>query len=264
MKAGHEIIAFDMKEPADKGVRFVKGDILDLAGLQGAMKGVEAVIHLAAIRHPMSDPPEKVFNVNAMGTFNVLEAAARCGVRRVAFAGSDSTLGFLFRRNPPLMPEYLPIDEDHPLKTEDPYGLSKLVGEEICRMFARRYDMETICLRVCRVWFPHLPQHYRSLRDPKNWWQGLWAYQDARDAAQAFRLATEAPARGHQSLFICADDNGTPLNSMELIRKYYPGVQRVDEARLSGRASLISADKAKKALGYRPRYTWEDTLTSPH
>ena len=261
MKGKHEITVFDSKEPLDKEVKFIKGDILDIAGLESAFRDVEAIIHLAAIPNPKIDSPERVFNVNAMGTFNVLEGAARCKVRRVVMASSDSTLGFLFRANPPLMPEYLPIDESHPLKTEDPYGLSKLVDEEICQMYTRRAGMETICLRICWVWFPHMAEDYRALvDDPEKWWQYLWVYEDARDAAQAFRLGTEVPGLKHERLFVCADDNGTRVDSLELIKKYYPGIKKVDEAKLKGRASLISAEKAKKILRYRPEYSWKDLI----
>lgn len=261
MRKEHRVIVFDIKEPHQKDVSFLRGDVLSISDLEKALKGVDAVIHLAAIPHPLSDPPEKVFIVNAQGTFNVLEAANRCKVKRVVMASSDSTLGFVFKTNPSLIPEYLPIDECHPLKPEDPYGLSKLIGEEICASYTRRTGIETVCLRICYVWFPHLKDAYRSLvDDPDKWWQSLWVYEDARDAARAFRLAVEVEGLKHERMFICANDNGTREESLTLIERYYPQVKKIDRERLRGRASLISNEKAKQILGFRPRYSWKDLL----
>ena len=268
---GHEVAVFDAKEPRDKSVKFIKGDLLKLADLESACRGIEAVIHLAAIANPTLAEHEIVFNVNVMGTFNALEASMKCKVRRFVLASSDSTLGFLFRVNPPLIPQYLPVDEGHPLETEDPYGLSKQVGEEVCLMFTRRYGIETVCLRICFVWFPDefrygnnvgSPENYRGLVESADaWGPGLWVYQDARDAAQAFRLGAEVPGLKHERLFISADENGTKVDSLDLIRKYYPSVKNVDEAKLKGRASLICCDRAKKALGYKPKYSWRDLFS---
>jgi len=206
---GHEVAVFDAKEPRDKSVKFIKGDLLKLADLENACKGIEAIIHLGAIANPTLAEHEVVFNVNVMGTYNALEAAMKNKVRRFVLASSDSTLGFLFRASPPLMPQYLPIDEDHPLEAEDPYGLSKKVDEEVCLMFTRRYGIETVCLRICFVWFPDefrygdnvgSPENYRGLTQNADvWGPGLWVYQDARDAAQAFRLGAETPGIKHEN-----------------------------------------------------------------
>ncbi|MBC7328741.1 NAD(P)-dependent oxidoreductase [bacterium] len=259
MRGYYELVIFDIKEPENKDFKFIRGDILDIHSLERALKGIDVVVHLAAIPHPLSEPAERVFNVNAMGTFNVLEAASKCKVKRVVMASSDSTLGFVFRVNDSLAPEYFPIDEAHPCKPEDPYGLSKLVGEEICEAYTRRTGIETVCLRICFVWFPHLKENYRPLfEEPDTWWKTLWVYEDARDAALAFRLAVEKEELRHERMFICADDNGTKEQSLELIRKYYPKVKRVDEERLKGRASLVSNEKAKRVLGFYPKYSWKD------
>jgi len=270
MKGKHDVTVFDMKEPFDRSVKLIKGDILNLQTLKDASKDFEVIVHLAAIPAPDRATHDVVFNVNVMGTFNVLESAYRNKVRRVVIASSDSTLGFLFRVTPPLMPEYLPIDENHPLKAEDPYGLSKVVDEQLCWMYTRRTGLETVCLRICYVWFPNeyrygndvgTPQGYKGLVDnPDAWWQSLWVYQDARDAAQAFRLGAEVPGLKHERFFISADDNGTRVDSLELIKKYYPSVKKVDKSKLKGRASLICTDRAKKILGYRPKYSWKDII----
>lgn len=259
LRGKHQVTVYDLKRPCQDYVKFIKGDILDISTLEKALIGIDAVIHLAAIPNPLSDPPEKVFNVNVQGTFNVLEACARGKVKKVVMASSDSTLGFVFKTNPSLTPEYLPVDEYHPLKPEDPYGLSKKVGEDICASYTQRTGIETICLRICYVWFPHLKDAYRPLvYSPDKWWKTLWVYEDARDAAKAFRLAVEAEGIKHERIFICADDNGTNEESLRLIERYYPQVKRVNVDKLRGRASLISNEKAKDILGFSPDYSLED------
>jgi len=155
LKKFHKVIVFDVKEPKDKDVNFVKGDMSNIDDCRKAFKGTDAIVHLAAIPHPLNDPPERVFNANVVGTFNIHQAAADIGIGKVVQASSDSSYGFNFRKEEDiLLPEYLPIDEDYPQKPQDPYGLSKKMGEEIAKSFVSRYEMTAIALRICGVIFP--------------------------------------------------------------------------------------------------------------
>jgi UDP-glucose 4-epimerase len=255
---GHEVTVLDVKRPADRRLRFIECSILDLAAMTRAARGFEAVVHLAAIRHPLSDPAQRVFRVNTMGTYNALEAAARAGAKRFVFCSSDSTLGFVFMLREHL-PDYLPIDEEHPLRPQDPYGLSKMLGEEICRAFTSGYGIETICLRPSYVWSAEIIDEVRALAEgPEHWPRLLWTYNDARDVAQAFRLAVERPGLPpHDVFFISADDNGTSRPSRELIREYLPALARF-APKFRGRATLLSNAKAKRVLGYRPQHSWRE------
>jgi len=252
----HDVTVFDLNKPDYSEIKFVKGDITILEDCVKAFRGVDAIIHLAAIPHPLKDPPETVFRVNVMGTFCVLEAAVKCGVKKVITASSDSTLGFNFRKKP-LVPEYLPINENHPLKPQDPYGLSKLVSEEICRSYLAAYGIQTICLRPCWVWFPEEAERYLSLVERQDaCMKNLWSYVDARDAAQAFRLALENEDVHHDIFFISAEDTASREETLKLIQRYYPQVPKVSK-RLTGRRSLIDCSKAKRILGYKPKYSWK-------
>jgi UDP-glucose 4-epimerase len=254
----HEVTVLDLKPPAERRQRFVECSVLDLARLTRAMRGFEAVVHMAAIPHPLTDPPQRVFRVNVMGTFNALEASVRAGVRRFVFTSSDSTLGFVFMRHPHV-PERLPVDETHPLRPQDPYGLSKLVGEEICRSFTSGHGIETICLRPAWVWHRREAEAVEHrVGNPASLAKLLWAYNDERDVAQAFRLAverTDLPA--HDVFFIPGDDVGSRLPTRELIRRYLPGLARY-APKFRGRAALVSNAKAKRVLGYRPQHSWRD------
>jgi nucleoside-diphosphate-sugar epimerase len=139
--------------------------------------------------------------------------------------------------------------------------LSKKIGEEIAKSFTRGYALETVALRICYVWFPHMAESYPSLTvDPgeRKWINGLWLYNDARDVATAFRLASEVPDLRHEVFLLSAEDNGTIFETMELVRRYYGKVPM--RKKLKGRESLADYSKATLILGYRPRYTWRDTI----
>src|SRR2546421_26048 len=83
------------------------------------------------------EPHEVTFRTNVMGSFNVHEAAWRLGIRRVASVSSEAVLGWDYRERE-FAPDYLPIDESHPVRPQDAYGLSKEVGESIARSYTAK------------------------------------------------------------------------------------------------------------------------------
>jgi nucleoside-diphosphate-sugar epimerase len=260
LETGHQVTVLDRVQPEQR-VRFIRCDILELGDLVYALGGQDAVIHLAAIPHPLFDPPQRVMEVNVMGTFNVLEAAARVGVPQVVMASTDSTLGFVFATHD-FDPEYLPIDEEHPLKPQDPYGLSKALGEGMCKSYTRRYGMSTICVRICFICDTRAINEHREWmvneEDIRRGNRGLWVYTDGRDAAQAFRLAAEAKGFEHEAFFVPEDDGRNTVPTAELVERYYPEVP-VNRGIVEGNYwSMITNAKAKKMLGYTPQYSWRN------
>ncbi len=127
-------------------VEYVEGNILDYDSLLKHAKGCDAVIHLAAIRGPILAPGHELFNVNVTGTFNVFEAAAACGIGKVAQASSINALGAYFSIGD-IKPHYFPIDEEHPRFTTDPYSFSKQIIEEIGDYYWRRDGISSVALR---------------------------------------------------------------------------------------------------------------------
>lgn len=256
-KFHYEVTVFDIKKPKDKDVTFVKGDILKIDDCRNVLKGADAIVHLAAIPHPLGDFPEKMFNTNIVGTFNVHQAAADLGIGKVVHASSDSSYGFNFRREGDiLLPEYLPIDEDHPQKPADPYSLSKKVGEEIAKSFSRRYGMRTIALRICGVMFPEPESAFEFKKDLEK--SGYCWYTDARDVACAFRLAIEAKGLEKYEVFcISAADEAAELDSVERVRRMW-GSHIPFTKEIKGRQSLYDWTKARVLLGYQPKYSWQD------
>jgi UDP-glucose 4-epimerase len=134
-------------EPFGDSVELIEGDLRDEATVRRAVDGVEVVLHLGAlgsVPRSIADPATSNA-VNVDGTLNVLVAARDAGVRRVVFSSSSSVYG----ANPTL-----PKREDLPTAPISPYAVSKQAGESYTRVFARVYDLETVCLRYFNVFGP--------------------------------------------------------------------------------------------------------------
>jgi UDP-glucose 4-epimerase len=152
---GHEVLALDslvsgrlqnLKTIAGQpGMRFVQADICDRAGLAPHFEGVDWVFHLAGLADivPSIEQPAQYFNTNVTGTLNVLEAARRCGAKRLVYAASSSSYG---------VPEAYPTPETAPIKPLYPYALTKHMGEELVLHWARVYQMPAMSLRLFNVY----------------------------------------------------------------------------------------------------------------
>ncbi len=258
----HSVGVLDLNPPKQKNVVFHKTDMCILQDVEQAMKGYDAVVHTAGIPHPLNDPAERVFHVNVNGTFNVLESAARNGIKKVVFTSSESTLGFAFMVNR-MVPEYIPIDELHPMRPQDPYGLSKVIGEQICRTYSTKYGIRTVCLREPWIWVPEqeqLPFYATLVNEYRNWHKNLWTYVHVYDVARAHRLALEHDLENlHEIFFITARENWTGKESKDLLLQFYPEVQKY-AGDYSGASAIISHGKAKRLLGYEPQYSVNDLL----
>ncbi|MBI4429627.1 MAG: NAD(P)-dependent oxidoreductase [Ignavibacteriales bacterium] len=262
LSQGHTVEVLDLKNPRGSYNLFHRANILSLSSLIKIIKDYDAVVHLAGIPHPLNEPPEKVFQVNTVGTFNVLEACALNNIPKVVFMSSESTLGFSFSITR-MWPEYAPIDENHPLRPQDPYGLSKVSSELLCAAYTRTYGIQTICLRPPWVWVPDKKEveTYRQLiQEYPKWSKNLWAYVHVQDVVQAVRLAVEATELSfHDSFYISADDNWTGRESRELLKEFYPETTKVDQG-FSGTSSLISNAKAKETLKFSPKFAVKDII----
>jgi nucleoside-diphosphate-sugar epimerase len=253
---GYRVTNADRVAADPATVPYRLADLEDLGAVYGCLAGAEAVVHMAAIPRPGRETNEAVFRTNVLSTYHVLEAAATLGIRRVVLASSISVLGFPFFYRP-LAPRYVPVDEEHPVLAQDPYALSKVLGEELAAGFARRAEMTTVSLRFAWIQTPatFLQQIQPLQDDPAAGAANLWSYVDARDVAQACRLALEADLQGHGAFFIAAPDSFMTAPTAELVRRYYPATVCTEAAR-TGSPSLISSAKAAGVLGYRAEHVW--------
>src|SRR5229473_4936106 len=152
-------VAFDLKPPQGDAP-FLRGSVLALADLEAAMRGVDALVHVAAIPNPRDRPPEVVFETNVRGTWNTFHAAARAGVKKAVLISSECATGLCYQKDE-FPPDYLPIDEAYPLRPAEVYGLSKQAAEAVAASFART-GMDVTVLRPLFILFP---RSYPEIRE---------------------------------------------------------------------------------------------------
>ena len=258
---GYDVTSVDLVAPADPDVRHSRVDLTDFGQTVAAFSAVDdriadvtGIVHLAAIRAPGLAPNATTFATNTISTYNVFEAARVLKIRNVVWASSETVLGLPFDTPPP----YVPVDEDCPGRPESAYSLSKLVGETMAEQFCR-WDpmMKIIGLRLSNVMDP---EHYAAFRDfqddPARRKWNLWGYIDARDAAQAIRLALESDLTGAEVFVIANADTVMDTPNDELLGAQFPGVPR--KRPIEPGETLLSIDKARAVLGYSPRHSWRD------
>jgi nucleoside-diphosphate-sugar epimerase len=234
--------------------RLVLGSSTDPVAVADALRGVDAVVHLAAIPAPDLAAPERVFGDNAVGTFVVLHTAAELGIRRAVLASSHSVLGFAFAQ-PEVRPLYLPIDHGHPVQVADPYALSKQADEATGAMLARRYGMTVVALR-----FPLVGGIDDRLADFAVEWgrnpvagsRELWAYLEDRDAARACVLALTAPLTGYQLVTAAYPQTLVGRDTADLLDEFFPEVPR--RAPMPGRTVPWDISSAAELLGFHPEH----------
>ncbi|GCE02498.1 NAD-dependent epimerase/dehydratase family protein [Embleya hyalina] len=238
--------------------RVVVGDARDPEVVADALRGVDAVIHLAALASPEVAAPEVVFATNTQATFVVLNEAGRAGVRRAVVASSLSVTGLPFARSTPRpQPAHLPFDTALPLLIEDPYALSKQVDEATAAMMHRRHGMTAVALRLPFLGDPErLAAHAARLAaDPALGASEVWSYLDLRDAARACVLGLTAPAvTGAPVLFVAAPDTLMAAPTADLLAAHLPDVPR--RAEFPGRTVPIDLAPGRALLGFTARYPY--------
>jgi uronate dehydrogenase len=160
--------------PAEPGEEIVTADITDPAQLRQAMEGIDCVVHLAGI--PDEDTWDNIRRMNIEGCYNVFEAARMAGVKRVIFASSNHAVGF-HRRDRMIDDEVMP-------RPDSRYGVSKVFGEAVGRLYADKYGLSVACLRIGSFRpddRPTAPRH-------------LYTWISHRDMVQLVRRAIDCPA----------------------------------------------------------------------
>ncbi|TFD44709.1 NAD(P)-dependent oxidoreductase [Cryobacterium sp. TMT1-2-1] len=265
LDAGHDVLATDLTRPgferrAEGTARYQMADLTDAGEAFAVVSGVDAVVHVAAIPEPTGNPAHVVFRTNLMATFNVLEAAVRFGVKRFVNISSETVPGFFFPERD-FLPDYAPVDEEHPAHPQDPYALSKHFGEQLMNAAVERSDIRCISLRPS--WVQNEGNYEQNLgpqvRDAAVLSPNLWSYIDVYDLADAIVLATEADLPGHEVFYIASPDNVGGRDFGEILHKYYGDTI---ELRPTDRpdASGISSAKAQRMLGWTPKRSWRDYL----
>ncbi len=263
---GYDVINVDLAPPLEDGCAHIRADLADYgqvldaisshppvgAGERADLVVPHAVVHLAAVPAPRLKPNAETFRNNTVSDYNVFEACRRLGVKRVVYASSETVLGLPFDEPP----AYVPVDEEAPPRPNSAYSLAKLLTETVAGQMCR-WDptLSMIGMRFSNVMEPQDYAMFPTFDgDPASRKWNLWGYIDARDGAQAVRLAIQKGQPGAH-VYIIANANTVVTRSNDaLLAAYFPDVPR---RTLTGpNATLLSIDKARRELGYEPRHDW--------
>lgn len=214
----------------------------------------DAVVHFAAIPRLLLTSDNECYRVNTIGTYNVIDAAVKFGIRKIIFASSETTYGICFADGMRL-PDYLPIDEEHSVVPEDSYAMSKVANEVTAKCFQRRSGIDIYGLRINNVVEPHeyeqnFPKYFKN---PEVRLRNIFAYIDARDLGHMVDQCLKTDGLGFQIFNVSNDEHSVTKSSKELIERYYKGVPiKSDELK----ETFFSNTKAKKLLGFAPQHNW--------
>lgn len=242
------------------------GSVTDLDVCRKAVRGVDYVLHQAALGSvPRSvEDPITTHRVNVDGTVNILWAAKEAGVRRVVLAGSSSSYG-----DTPVLPKV----EDMPARPRSPYAVSKYAIEHYARVFAELYGLSTVVLRYFNVFGPrqNADSHYAAVMPkfitalltectPVIFGNGEQTrdFMFVKDCVRANLLAAEADGVDGE-VFNVAGGRRVSINCLyqQIASQLGSSVkpQYMPPRKGDVRDSLACIEKARRKLGYEPRYT---------
>ncbi len=274
VERGHRVVNGDLVPLGHPGVADLRIDLTDAGQVFNALSGYagfdelepgtgvpryDAVVHFAAIPAILVRPDNETFRVNALSTYNVIDAAVRLGIPKVIFASSETTYGICFADGE-VKPEFIPVDEEHPTVPEDSYAMSKVVNEATARSFQARSGIDIYGLRINNVIEPH---EYETdfpayVADPALRRRNIFAYIDARDLGHMVDRCLETDGLGYQVFNVSNDDTSVGITSDEVRERFYPDVPLRHE--LGRFETFYANDKAKRLVDFRPRHSWREHL----
>jgi nucleoside-diphosphate-sugar epimerase len=241
LEQGHRVMNVDLMPLDYPGVDNLIADITDSGQIFNAMssyagldelesgKGIpkfDAVVHFAAVPRILIKPDNETFRVNTIGTYNVIEAAVKLGIKKIIIASSETTYGICFSDGK-TDPKVLPLEEDYEVDPMDSYGLSKEL-------------------------FPYYFEHPEVRR------RNAFCYIDARDLGQIVDLCLQKDGLGFQIFNAGNDENGAIIPTKELAEKFFPNVPLSRE--MDENEALFSNRKIREVLGFKEQHNWQKYL----
>jgi len=253
-QAGHNVTSVDIRPPADGRCRFFRVDLTESGEVYQALAtaNANATIHLGAWASAGIVPDTRTYGDNVRGTFNLFQACADMGIKRIVSASSAQVYGFAAA-----LPQYVLADEAHPLRPANCYALAKVAGEQAADYFVKNSDMTILSFRFMGIRTPNElnSQIDQIIKDPSRDKGLLWTRTDARDAAIACRLAVEVEEVESGPYNITGSQVVLSEPTVTLVERYL-GSETEIRGELVNRTSPLSCIKAENAFGYKPRFTW--------
>ncbi|WP_428927396.1 NAD-dependent epimerase/dehydratase family protein [Marinibacterium sp. SX1] len=272
---GHRVVNVDLTPLDEPGIDNLTADITDSGSMFNVLTsyadfdelepgtGVprfDAVVHFAAIPRILIAPDQETYRVNTIGTYNVIEAAVKLGIRKVVIASSETTYGVCFADGT-VDPDYLPVDEAYDVNPMDSYGLSKVVNEVTARSFQRRSGADIYALRIGNVIEPDEYDLFPGFfADPGVRRRNLFCYIDARDLGQIVDRCLATDGLGFQVFNAGNDTNSVDIPNTEILARFFPGVPVTRE--LGEHEALFSNRKIREMLGFQEEHDWR-TYVAP-
>jgi len=266
---GYSILNVDLKPLDYPGVNTLIADMTDSGqvfnaltthfGFEGFNDGApprapDAVVHFAAIPRVLIEPDNATFSANVVSTYNVIEAAAKLGVKKIIIASSETTYGVCFAEGDKDFHSF-PLEEDYDVDPMDSYGLSKVVNEKTARAFAMRYGIDIYALRIGNVIEPHEYERFPEfLADPLSRKRNAWSYIDARDLGEIVHCALQKDGLGFQVFNAVNDTITLNIPTREFLSRHYPGIAITRE--LGEFEAPISNKKTREVLGFKEAHDW--------
>ena len=249
MAAGRDVLGTDMRPLNNPPSAFVEADLCDVDRVRDLIANVDAVIHMGAIPGPREDATQETYRNNGHSTYNVMTAAAHRGIRRVVFSSSAFAVGWAPDPRA-FIPQYLPLDEEHPLTPFETYGLSKQIGECFGEMVARSSSTSVVSLRFTNVVPPERQKEFPlpppTPENPTT--LVMWAYADPSVVAAAHVRALDVDTKGHEAFLLAQPVTRFAEPTVDLIRQNF-GDRVPIRSELVDNASVSSSEKARRVLG---------------
>ena len=271
LEKGYSVVNADLVPLVMDGVDNINLDISDSGQLFNALssysnipelklgediKSFKAVVHLAAIPRILLKPDNETFRINTLGTYNVIEAATKLGIKKIIFASSETTYGFCFAQGNPI-PKWLPIEEDYETSPTDSYGLSKVLNEQTGKAFQKRTGFDIYALRIGNIIEPNEYHRFEEFcKNPGVRLRNLFNYIDARDLAQAIELCINKDGLGYEVFNVTHNTNSVSLSTEEIVKQFFPNVKM--RRKMDKYESILSSKKIRDILGFNPTHDWKN------
>lgn len=271
-----EITAVDFRDPHVDGVKFVNVDITNQAALESALEDYkfDYILHIASLPGDTGDSRQMV-DVNVCGCVDILELGRKKNVKRVVVVSSISAYEWYpaTKFNPP---DYMPVDEAHPLRPKDMYSSTKQMQEILTTTYYHEYQLPACAIRLAAVVGPNGQGGGRGWRETAEQLAGgvkvqiphfsmeeRCHYADIRDVARMLiHCATHDSSNGH--IFNCCGPHSvTGAEFAAIIHKYYPQIAvetGFPWSMAQGGEIEFSMKKAKEIMGYEPIYALDDSI----
>ena len=257
VEAGHDVLATDLvKDDLSPAQKFVVGDLVSADFISQLDFRCDAIVHLGSIPRPGIASDETVLHNNVIGTYHVFASAVEKNVPLVIYASSLSIYGYAWSTG--TSPDYVPVDEKHPMHHYESYALSKQVNERSADMWANRSESAFVGLR-----FPHTHTLSTFVEMTQKMREGdkaiieqgakiFWAYLDLRDAVQGILTVIDKGATGSKTYNFAAPDTYAPKPTREMMAEFHPTSKIASS--ISGYDSIIDCSQWSADFGYEPQY----------